>query len=101
MVITPDWELVGCEFKYRNFYFWKEGPSLISLIIIQNRKNSFGLLAFVLLSRRSMKQVSNWSTGWENVASVVQAHRQMNMSICLFMFHDLSTPLKVLVIKEE
>ena len=30
---TPDWESVGCEFKYRIFCFWKEKPSLISLIL--------------------------------------------------------------------
>ena len=37
VVKTPDWELdlVGCEFKYSNFwgFFWKENPSLISLIL--------------------------------------------------------------------
>ena len=32
VVMTPDWESVGCEFKYRNF-FWKEKPSQISLIL--------------------------------------------------------------------
>ena len=39
MVMTPDWESVGCEFQYRNFCLWKERPSLTSLILIQNRKN--------------------------------------------------------------
>ena len=33
MVITSDWESMGYVFKYRNFCFWKEGPSLISLIL--------------------------------------------------------------------
>ena len=35
MVMTPDWESVGCEFKHRIgiFRFWKEKPSLISLIL--------------------------------------------------------------------
>ena len=33
VVMTPDWESVGCEFKYRNAFFWKEKPSLISLIL--------------------------------------------------------------------
>ena len=27
--MTPDGESVGCKFKYINFYFWKERPSLI------------------------------------------------------------------------
>ena len=31
--MTPESESVGCEFKYRNFCFWKENPSLISLIL--------------------------------------------------------------------
>ena len=39
-------------------------------------------------------------SGWENFALDFQAQHQMNMSIYLFMFHDLSTPLKALVIKE-
>ena len=30
--MTADGESVGFEFKYRNFYFWKEKPSLISVI---------------------------------------------------------------------
>ena len=29
VVMTPDWESVGCEFKYRNAFFLKEKPSLI------------------------------------------------------------------------
>ena len=35
MVMTPDWEPVGCEFKYNTgiFSFLKEKPSLISLIL--------------------------------------------------------------------
>ena len=33
MVITPNLELVGCEFEYRKFCFWKERTSLISLIL--------------------------------------------------------------------
>ena len=44
IVMTPDWELVGCEFKYRDLCFWKEWPSLISLISIQNRKNSIEII---------------------------------------------------------
>ena len=39
MVMTLDWESIGCEFKYRHFCFSKERSSLISLILIQNRKN--------------------------------------------------------------
>ena len=35
MVMTPDWESVGCEFKYSTgiFSFLKEKPSLINLIL--------------------------------------------------------------------
>ena len=34
VVMVPDWESVGCEFKYRNFFvFGKEKPSLICLIL--------------------------------------------------------------------
>ena len=35
MVMTPDWESVGCEFKHSTgiFSFLKEKPSLISLIL--------------------------------------------------------------------
>ena len=33
MVMTPDWESVGCEFKYG--IFWKERPGLISLIRVE------------------------------------------------------------------
>ena len=33
MVMTPDWESVGCGFEYMYFSFWKERPSLISLIL--------------------------------------------------------------------
>ena len=33
MVMTPDWESVSCEFKYRNFCFYKERFSLIRLIL--------------------------------------------------------------------
>ena len=33
MVMTPDWESVGCQFKYRNFLFLIEMPSPISLIL--------------------------------------------------------------------
>ena len=33
VVMTSDWESVGCEFKYRSFCFWEEKPSLISLIL--------------------------------------------------------------------
>ena len=35
MVLTPDWEVVGCEFKYSTgiFSFLKKKPSLISLIL--------------------------------------------------------------------
>ena len=33
MVMTRDRELVGCEFEYMNFCFWKEKPNLISLIL--------------------------------------------------------------------
>ena len=25
MVMTPEWESVGCEFEYRDFCFWKKG----------------------------------------------------------------------------
>ena len=32
IVMTPDGESIGCEFEYGNFCFWKEGPSLISLL---------------------------------------------------------------------
>ena len=31
--MTPYLESVGCEFEYRTFCFWKERPSLISLIL--------------------------------------------------------------------
>ena len=35
MVMTPDWEVVGCEFKYSTgiFGFLKKKPTLISLIL--------------------------------------------------------------------
>ena len=35
MVMTPDWESVGCEFKYSTgtFIFLNEKPSLVSLIL--------------------------------------------------------------------
>ena len=33
MVITPDWESVGCEFEYKDSCFWKERPSVISLLL--------------------------------------------------------------------
>ena len=33
VVMTLDWESEGCEFKYRNFCFWKERLCLISLIL--------------------------------------------------------------------
>ena len=33
MVMTPDWESVGCEFNHGNFCLWKENPNLISLIL--------------------------------------------------------------------
>ena len=33
MVKTPDWESVDCELKYRDFCFWKERSSVISLIL--------------------------------------------------------------------
>ena len=40
MVMGPDWESVGCTFEYRNYIcLSNERPSLISLILIQNRKN--------------------------------------------------------------
>ena len=31
--MTPDWKSVGSGFKYSNFRFWKEEPSLISLSV--------------------------------------------------------------------
>ena len=42
MVMNPDWESVGSEFKYMDFCFRKERPCLISLIlnlIIVNKLN--------------------------------------------------------------
>ena len=33
VVMTPDWESVCCDFKYKIFCFWNEKPSLISLIL--------------------------------------------------------------------
>ena len=49
MVMTPDWESVGCEFKYRTFCFWKEKPSLISLILnTKLEKHDRGWLCLVL-----------------------------------------------------
>ena len=33
MVMTPDWQSIGCEFKYRNFSFSDEKLSLISVIL--------------------------------------------------------------------
>ena len=33
MVMTPVWESVGCEFKYRNVCSCKQSPSLIRLIL--------------------------------------------------------------------
>ena len=33
MVMTPDIEAIGCEFKYRTFRFGIERPRLISLIL--------------------------------------------------------------------
>ena len=39
--MNPDWESVGCEFKYRIFFvFFAEMPSLITLTYIQNRKDT-------------------------------------------------------------
>ena len=46
MVKTPDWESVGCEFKYRIFFgfFWKRNSSLISLILnIKSEKHILSL----------------------------------------------------------
>ena len=40
VVMTPDWESVGYEFKYRIlFVFWKEKSGLISLILNSKQKN--------------------------------------------------------------
>ena len=37
--ITPDWESVGCKFKYRNI-FGKEKPSLVSLNLNKKSENT-------------------------------------------------------------
>ena len=45
-----DWESVGCEFKYRNAFFWKEKPSLISLILnTKSEKHEWGPLTTCLM----------------------------------------------------
>ena len=49
MVMTPDWESVRYEFKYSHLYFWKERPSLISLIL--NSKQDCIPVGYILAAR--------------------------------------------------
>ena len=58
MVITPDWEAVGFEFKYSIFWFFcKENPKLISVIL--NTKNGKKQMLFFDIASRVVLQFIN------------------------------------------